>query len=31
MTFAKGFPVIREEEVIFHDFVKVAGASAASF
>ena len=31
MTFAKGFPVIREEEVIFHDFVKVAGASAGSF
>lgn len=32
LAFAKGFPVIREEEVVLHDFAKLASAaSAASF
>jgi heme-degrading monooxygenase HmoA len=30
LAFAKGFPVIREEEVVLHDFASVAGAAAAS-
>jgi hypothetical protein len=31
LAFAKGFPVIREEEVMLHDFANVAApASAAS-
>ena len=30
LAFAGGFPAIREEEVMVHDFVKVAVASAAS-
>ena len=32
LAFAKGFPVIREEEVVLHDFAKLtSAASAASF
>jgi len=30
LAFAGGFPVIREEEVMVHDFVKVAAAPAAN-
>lgn len=30
LAFAKGFPVIREEEVMLYDFGKTAAASAAS-
>ncbi|HTP45269.1 MAG TPA: antibiotic biosynthesis monooxygenase [Candidatus Acidoferrum sp.] len=30
MTFAKGFPVIREEEVMLYDFAKVAAAESAA-
>ena len=31
LAFAKGFPVIREEEVVLYDFGKVAGAASASY
>lgn len=30
LAFAKGFPVIREEEVVVHDFAKVAAAAAGA-
>jgi heme-degrading monooxygenase HmoA len=30
LAFAKGFPVIREEEVVLHDFPKVAAAASAA-
>ena len=30
LSFAKGFPVIREEEVMLYDFAKVSAAAAAS-
>jgi heme-degrading monooxygenase HmoA len=30
LAFAKGFPIIREEEVMLYDFGKAAAASAAS-
>ena len=30
MAFAKGFPAIREEEVVLHDFTKAATASSAA-
>jgi heme-degrading monooxygenase HmoA len=30
LTFAKGFPVIREEEVMLYDFGKAAAASAGT-
>jgi len=30
LAFAKGFPVIREEEVVLHDFAKVATAASAA-
>jgi len=30
LAFAKGFPMIREEEVMVHDFASVAGAAAES-
>lgn len=30
LVFAKGFPVIREEEVVLHDFAKVASAASAA-
>jgi len=30
LAFAKGFPVIREEEVVLHDFAKVAPAVSAA-
>jgi heme-degrading monooxygenase HmoA len=29
LAFAKGFPVIREEEVMLHDFTRIAAAAAA--
>jgi heme-degrading monooxygenase HmoA len=29
-AFAKGFPVIREEEVVLHDFAKVAAAASGA-
>jgi heme-degrading monooxygenase HmoA len=28
LAFAKGFPAIREEEVLLHDFAKIAAAAA---
>jgi heme-degrading monooxygenase HmoA len=31
LAFAKGFPVIREEEVLVHDFAKVATRASAAF
>ena len=30
LVFAKGFPVIRAEEVVLHDFAKVASAASAA-
>jgi heme-degrading monooxygenase HmoA len=30
LAFAKGFAVIREEEVVLHDFAKVASAASAA-
>jgi heme-degrading monooxygenase HmoA len=30
MSFAKGFPVIREEEVVVYDFAKVSAAASAA-
>jgi heme-degrading monooxygenase HmoA len=30
LAFAKGFPVIREEEVVLHDFAKIATAASAA-
>jgi quinol monooxygenase YgiN len=29
LAFAKGFPVIREEEVMLHDFTRIAAAASA--
>jgi quinol monooxygenase YgiN len=30
LAFAKGFPVIREEEVVLYDFANIGGASSAA-
>ena len=30
LAFAKGFPVIREEEVVLHDFARVAAAASVA-
>ncbi len=30
LAFAKGFPVIREEEVVLYDFAKIAAAASAA-
>jgi heme-degrading monooxygenase HmoA len=30
LAFAKGFPIIREEEVVLHDFANISGAAASA-